>query len=273
MNNTADIRWLIVGALAGLVAAAYGVLRQSPSVTDLPASAIASVNDVIIERDTYDRALSRVAAQDMTAEDRMRLIERLIEDELMVQRGVELGMTESDTEVRNAIVNSLIASVTAEADASSPTDEELQQYLVDNAYRVSFTSKLSVDAWQTDVEPLAQQLVTEIRAGAEPSLGEEIEAMPDLPSGFIPVEVLRDYLGPAITAAAAEMPEGSSAVFARRGRWLVIRVIGTQREQMTDLDAIRNRVLLDYRRRLADDMLQTYVDGLRQRAKISVATP
>ena len=62
----------------------------------------------------------------------------------MVQRGVELGMTESDTEVRNAILNSLVASVTAEADAAAPTDDELRRIpRLNNAERFSYTASLA----------------------------------------------------------------------------------------------------------------------------------
>jgi hypothetical protein len=69
------------------------------------------------------------------------------------------------------------------------------------------------------------------------------------------------------------MPAGSSAVFARRGRWLVVRVKQTETAAVTDLDSIRNRVLLDYRRHLADQALRQYLDDLRDRADIAVALP
>ena len=94
-----------------------------------------------------------------------------------------------------------------------------------------------------------------------------------MPASLTPTESLREFLGPAITAAAAEMPKGSSAVFARRGRWLVIRVNEKESAVIADLDPIRNRVLLDYRRMLADQMLTDYLNGLRQRADIRVSQP
>ena len=273
MNKQADIRWLAVGAVAGLVAAGIGILRQATADGDLPADVIASVNDTMIGQDVYDRALARVTTRDLSNDDRGRLIERLVDEELLVQRGVELGMTQSDTEVRATIVNSLVASITAEADAANPDDETLQAYLDDNADRFSYTSGLQVEAWQTDVEPLAQSFVSTLRETGEAIASEGIEALPDLRAELLSVEELRDHLGPAITAAAAEMPDGSSAVFARRGRWLVVRVIAKERGYVSDLGPIRNRVLLDYRRNLADSMLRDYLDGLRDRADIRIAAP
>jgi hypothetical protein len=272
MNDKTDIRWLAVGALAGLVAAGYGILQQSSPATELPDAAIAMVNDQAIGRDIYERALVRFGTPDPD-DAGSAILGRLIDDELLVQRGIELGMTESDTEVRAAIVNSLVASITAEADAASPTDEELEQHLADHADRFSYTSRLSVEAWESDLEPVAQAFASALRTdGTAPQMA-AISALPDLPADLLPVDTVREYLGPAITAAAAEMPDGSSAVFARRGRWLVVRVDGKERAYVTDVDAVRNRVLLDYRRQLAEDMLQSYIDNLRQRADIRVAQP
>ena len=272
MTNKSDIRWLLAGATIGLIAAAYGVLRQATVHEALPDNAVARVNDTFIGRDIYGRALGRVATPDSVV-TKNAILTRLVEDELLVQRGVELGMPESDAEVRAAIVNSLVASVTAEADAADPQDDVLQQYLVKNADRYSYTARLSVDVWQTDMEPVAQAFVNAIRSGDAPPMDDDIRPMPGLPEGPVATEALRNFLGPAITAAAAEMPDGSSAVFARRGRWLVVRVDDKERDMLTELEPIRNRVLLDYRRGLAERMLNDYIDGLSQRADIVVVQP
>ena len=272
MNKQADIRWLAAGALIGLLVAGFGILRQSDADAELPPDVVAMVNETTIGRDIYDRAMNRLAEPD-SARAKAAILQRLVDDELLVQRGVELGMTESDSEVRSAIVNSLVASVTAEADAANPTDEQLQQYLADNAGRFSYTSKLSVGAWQTDDEPVAQEFVRLLRAGDTTSTSDGIEAVPGLPTGLVPVDTIREYLGPAITAAAAEMPDDSSAVFARRGRWLVVRVNDKERTAIADLATVRNRVLLDYRRKLADTMLTDYIDNLRKRADVRLIEP
>ena len=269
-----DLRWLIAGAVAGLLAAGYGILRQAESGGELPPNAVARVNEQIITRDNFDRAVTRLlGANDLSEDDSVRILQRLVEDELLVQRGIELGMAQSDTTVRNAIVDSLVASVTAEADAASPTDEELQQYLEENPDRFSYTANMSVAAWQTDDEVVAQSFITALRDNGERPVSDAIGPIPDLPPGMMPVELLRDYLGPGIAAAASEMPEGSSAVFARRGRWLVLQILEKKSAVITDLSAVRNRVLLDYRRNLADEALRDYLNGLQRRAEVDVVRP
>lgn len=275
-QNIPNMRWLALGSLAGLIMAGYGLLRQADVGSDLPVSALARVNDVLISRDNYERALARLADEStdaLTLERRAWMLERLIEEELLVQRGLELGMARSDGAVRNAIVNSLIASVTGEADAANPTDEQLEQHLADNADRFSFVDKVAVEGWQSDDEAVAQGFVTTLRDTDEPVTTDEIRKIPDLPAALMPIENLRDYLGPGIAAATVELPIGSSAVFARRGRWIVVRVLKKESEVVTDLSSIRNQVIIDYRRSLADETLQRYLDDLRNKAKVNVVQP
>ncbi len=271
--GTPDIRWLVAGALAGLLAAGFGILRQADSGNVLPANALARVNEQIITRDNYDRALARLGTNNTSDDAGAWVLQRLVDDELLVQRGLKLGMAQSDSAVRNAIIDSLIASVTAEADAASPGDEELQQYLSENADRFSYVASLSVAAWRTNDEAVAQSFVNALRNDSSTTTSDTIDPIPDLPPGLMPIEVLRDFLGPGITAAAADMPVGSSAVFARRGRWLVVQVLEKESAVITDLSAIRNRVLLDYRRSLADQTLRDYLDDLRRRADVDVVQP
>lgn len=272
-SSTPDIRWLLAGAFAGLIAAAFGILRQADTRQELPEDALARVNDQVIGRDVFERAVARMGVEGGTDSDAAWVLQRLIDDELLVQRGLELGMAESDLSVRTAIINSLVASVTAEADAASPTDEELAQYLAENAERFSYVAGMSVAAWQSDDEEVAQSFVTGLRTDGSVTLSDAIQPLAGLPSGLTPVDRLRDSLGPGITAAAADMPDGSSAVFARRGRWLVVQVLGKEFEVVTDLDSIRNRVLLDYRRSLAESTLREYLDNLRRRADVVVIQP
>jgi len=275
-QSVPDIRWLALGAIAGLIMAGYGFLRQAEVGGDLPDSAVARVNDALISRDNYARVLARYATEarePAAAETRGWLLERLIDEELLVQRGLDLGMAQSDGEVRNAIANSLIASVTAEADAASPSDEELEQYLADHTDRFSFIAKVAVEGWQTDDEAVAQEFISGLRDNGEPVVIDAISTIPDLPAALMPIEILRDYLGPGIAAATAEMPVGSSAIFARRGRWIVVRVTKKESAVVTDLNSIRNRVIIDYRRNLADETLQQYLDDLRDKAKVDVVLP
>jgi len=86
-QSVPDIRWLALGAIAGLIMAGYGFLRQAEVGGDLPDSAVARVNDALISRDNYARVLARYATEarePAAAETRGWLLERLIDEELLV---------------------------------------------------------------------------------------------------------------------------------------------------------------------------------------------
>ena len=94
-SQVTDVRWLLAGAFAGLLAAAFGILRQADSGDALPENAVARVNDQIISRDNYDRELQRVGTGRESEIDSAWLLQRLVDDELLVQRGLELGLIEN----------------------------------------------------------------------------------------------------------------------------------------------------------------------------------
>ena len=267
------LRWLAVGAVAGLLAAAYGLLDRAARDAGLPDGSVARINDTLVSRERFDRALDQLVAsygRALSPEDRARVLTQMIEEELLVQRGIELGMATSETTVRSAIVQSLVASITAEADAADPGDDELERFLADNAERYTYAAALTVDAWIADDEWLAQDVVNRLRVDATFTPPDAVRAVPGLPTGPVPLERLRMFLGPAITAAAADMPVGSSAVYARQGRWYIIRVVGREDTAVAELDAVRSQVLIDYRRALADAGLRDYLDRLRRAADVAI---
>ena len=92
MNKNTDIRWLAVGAFVGLTAAAFGILRQSSAVTDLPETAVASINDVLIGRDRFNGALARLRTDEPGDAEKSITVYRMNSNEPDV-RMPEIGRT------------------------------------------------------------------------------------------------------------------------------------------------------------------------------------
>lgn len=63
------------------------------------------------------------------------------------------------------------------------------------------------------------------------------------------------------------------AVYVRMGRWLIVRLNEKQQSRVADFDSVSDRVLMEYRRALADRRLRDYLDTLRERADVVVAAP
>ena len=270
-----SLLWLAIGALAGLLAAGLGLLERTGAMNALPEGAVASVNDTIIDGRQLDLAVEQRLQTGQSSENddgtalRAETLARLVDEELLVQRGIDLGMATSETTVRAAIVESLIASVTAEADSADPDDAELGAFMQQNAARYTYASALRLEAWTTEDELIARRFVRQLQSDGD-AKADDVTPVPGLPKAPAPLERLRMFVGPAIAAAAADMPVDSSAVFARQGRWYVIHVLEHAEASLAPLDSVRSQVLLDYRRSLADQRLEDYLQELRGGAEIVV---
>lgn len=274
MSRETDIRWLYAGAAIGIVAVGYGTLDRKFAELTLPDGAIALVNEHVIGRDLFDRTVERQQSDSedpLTDDDKNWVLQRLIEEELLVQRGLEMGMAQSEAEVRSAIVRSLIASVTAEADAANPDDDTLRDWFAENPERFTYSSAIAVDAWTATDHKVAQDFASLLRRKEVEIAPVGVRRLPGLPSGFLPPSKLRDYLGASITAAIEYSAKDMVAIYSSQGRWLIVRIVDKQQGTIADFDPIRTQVLIEYRRDLADKKLREYLDDLRERARIAEA--
>ena len=98
-------RWLLLAAalLGLLVALGSSNMRDRNQLSE--AGAIARVNDRHIDRTEYASAYQALLADKTkapTEADERLVLDRLIEEELLVQRGLEIGLLEGDAQVRKS---------------------------------------------------------------------------------------------------------------------------------------------------------------------------
>jgi len=68
-----------------------------------------------------------------TKEQRLKVLGEMIDEELMVQRGLEVDLAASDPDVRAAEVAGVQLEVDADVLAQQPSDEQLESYF--NSHR------------------------------------------------------------------------------------------------------------------------------------------
>jgi len=128
---------LAAGALVGILLAAAGVFAPSPSLAGrLGSDAIAWVNDKAISAEDFASRLQQAASDnrnELTDEDRARVVNQLIDEELLVQRGVEIGLADSDQTVRKAISAAMIQLIIAtESSSEQPSEDDLRAFFEDH---------------------------------------------------------------------------------------------------------------------------------------------
>ena len=124
MSKRRPIALLSVGALLGLAAAAAGLLAQTRAASEIPDGAVAAVNGAAVRRADFERAVEALASDRRGAiddADRRHVLDRLVDEELLVQRAIELGLVRQDRRVRGDLVTAVIESVTADAGQREPS--------------------------------------------------------------------------------------------------------------------------------------------------------
>ena len=127
---------LAIGAVLGIVLGATSALEPQGSRADGPrADAVALVNGRVIRTEEYLRTCSLLARDkrtEMTDADRARVLDRLIDEELLLQHGIEMGILDSDRVVRGAITTAMMTSIVAESASATPSESDLRAFHKNN---------------------------------------------------------------------------------------------------------------------------------------------
>ena len=269
MREPVRVRLLAAGALAGLACAAFGLL-DFRSGGELPEFAAARVNDTVISKQSLGEALSRLqhdSRELLSADDEEWVLNRLVEEELLVQHGLALGLAHSEHNVRATIVQSLITAATAEASASNPDDATLEAFYEANRALFSAPPAVALRVWTTPDEALASAMV----AGEADIQSGDAERIRALPESLMPISKIRDYLGPTLTTRISQ--RRVTGIFSETvsEKHFIIQILALENSETPPFASIRSEVLARYRQTSADQALRDYIDLLRRRATVIVS--
>src|ERR1700722_11616839 len=131
------------GALLGLLMAGYSLFTaRGTSTLIVPPEDVALVNQQPISRSDYLLQLQTLYSVDLqhaTAEQRRKVLDDMIREELFVQRGKELDVASTDPDVRSAMVNSVEQEIAADALTAQPSEAQLRGYYA--AHRGRYASE------------------------------------------------------------------------------------------------------------------------------------
>jgi len=261
---------LAAGAAAGLAVAIFGLIRENRP-RPLPADAAARVNETIISNEDYARALERFgrdSQEELSDSDTKWVLDRLIDEELLIQRGLDIGLADSSPAVRNVLVQAIIESVVAEAGAQEVSRDDLREWFANNlllftgepSYRIAaYSFPTEREAARTDTIGDADRLVDARRL--------------EVPDTLLPLRKLRDYVGATATDRVAKLGPGEMTTpFEVNRLWLKIFVIEREPGGLADFDSDIKRIEAEWRRRSSDRALRDYLKKLRRDADV-VARP
>ncbi len=269
--------WLLMLGLALGIGVAAGELVLQPQA--LPADAVASVNGKLISRDAWLRAVAAVASErraPLTSEDQRHILERLIDEELLVQHGLSLGLIEQDRRLRGELVQDVLAASRAEGAAID--DAQLRRFYDDNHDFFARPPRLRVAAWRLLPAAVATASGTASPAELLRSLLKQRRPIPSalaqpfqptVPDGLLPLAELRNYLGPELAAAAQTLPVGGvSEALRSGGASVVLQVLERESAQAPEFAEIRDAVAGEYRRRQDEAAVRRLLAELRESGRV-----
>lgn len=285
MSERRAVALLAFGAIAGLVAAAIGLLAQTRDARALPDGAVAAVNGTAVRRADYERAVEALASDrrgQLDDADKRHVLDRLVDEELLVQRALELGLARSDRRVRGDLVAAVIEAVTTDAGQREADDAELRAFFDANRDYFALPGRLHVEqvfvrsSGDADADALARarDAAARLRDGAAVAEVQQragdapVAALPNAP---LPAAKLREYLGPAAVEAVATLAPGDVAEPVRSaGGYQVLRLVARESNRAPELAEVEAEVRAEWRRRAGDEALRAYLDEVRSRAAIAV---
>jgi len=272
--------WLgvVIGALGFLSTLVWDDLSKNLD-RENEGSVVAKVNDIEIEQANYVNQLKALAEgkrNRLKNRDADLVLTRIIEEELLVQRGLEVRLPELDRQTRASIVASMISMVTADAKSYQPTDEELQAFYRDNISYFSQPARARVrklDILTANAGEMAQQLAEALSNGQslDTLLSSEVILDLYLPNTLLPALKVREYLGPKQTLALLDAPIGEALIWWQtQDKVSLLYLAEKQASTPRPYAEVEKLVASEFSRRRADQALQDYLVWLKQRADIQV---
>jgi len=282
-------RWVLgllaTGAAAGIALAVTSLLAP-PGGGPLPRGLVARVNGVAIRVPEFERAVAALAADRRTPlreADRRYVLDRLVDEELLVQYGLSLGLARSDRRIRGDFVSAVIAAQVASVDGVEPSEAEVEAFYRENRDFFGTPDRLRARSLWIEGAPTRSQeaalarsreAVERLRAG-EPfeRVGSDLgdRQVAPIPDALLPPAKLREYVGPTALAAVEALAVGEiSEPVVTAGGVRVMMLIARTEGQVPELPAVEAEVRAELKRRAGEAAIRRLLDDLRAGGEVEV---
>ena len=240
-----------------MLAAGYTLVRQVPA-TGLPAGAVARVGERLILRDEWLKAVAAAASErrtPLTAEQQQQILDRLIDEELLVQHGLSLGLVQHDQRLRGQLVSEVLFTTTASQTDAQQDDDALESFYAEHPGLFVPPAQLRVKAWILAAD------------------GTRKEFLPPVPNTLLPLGKLQAYLGPELVNVAMTLPVlQDSAPISSNGQRVILQVQELQLARVPPFAQMREQVRREVRRRNDEKAVQALLDELERRYRVEKVT-
>ncbi len=280
ISNARSFVLMGAGVLIGLLLAGYSLFTaRSASTLIVPAEDVALVNQQPVSRADYLALLQTLYGVDLshaTQEQRHKVLDDMIREELFVQRGKELDVAATDPDVRSALVNAVELEIAENAITSQPSEAALRQFFETHEDRYVSEGVMRV---RDLVFPGAA--LPELPAAPEAlkravSDAQTLARLNGRDSGRTKGDefyfAVKIHLGDGLFAAARDLANGAvSTPIPLPDGIHVLDMQYNKRPVPFGFAAARAQVLSDYRSQAVDKLKSSGESFLRKRANVLIA--
>jgi hypothetical protein len=277
-----------VGAALGLGLATFGLLEDREGSKELPSETAAIVGERSIRRVDYERVLAGVEGDLRNPIDetmRRRVLDRMIDEELLVQRALALGLADIDRRVRGELTSGLMDSIVNEADGQEMSDRQIARHYKENldfftrpgrlrGHTLFFSARKGDQDPRGSAASRAERALVRLRGGdSEQAVEKELadSQVSPLPDTLLPASKVRDYVGPTILQVLLKTETGFWSEPIQSGSGLTIAMPQDRDPAIVpSLEEIESLVRQDLKRRRGDEALRQYLAELKSQTPVAI---
>ena len=274
MDNERIINiFLLCGLVLGIGLASISLVKETNF--ELEEEWIAKIENTKISKARFNLQIQAFASDKrspLSQEDRDFVLERMIEEELLIQRAKDLGLLSTNTMVRGTIVQQMINSIISGNNIVDIKENDLRNFYNDNKSFFTSADRLRVrqlyfsDSDKNKASEKAEEVFLYLLEGGDftsASKMSDSSAM-KLPDTLITLGKLREYLGPSLTKVAQNMKPGEftdpkCVLIGYKILFLIDRVDAP----IPEFSSIKDQVRSEFMKRRDDLALRNYLDDLK----------
>ena len=274
---------LFAGILIGALMAAYSIIEKS-NISDYKWAA--KIEDTSIPMEKYLTqldGLSKDKRSPLTQKDKEYVLERMIEEELLIKRAIDLGMLNDNPMARGTIVQQMIKTIIAENARYEISDSELESFFQENSGFFTKSSRLRIQQIYFSNEQLKDDsLVVAKKAYDLLKRGDDFESVSRLgspsalkiPNSLMTLSKVREYIGPSLMNLARELEINSfTSPIEVSGGYKIIYLIDKKMASPPQFNDIKASVSSEFLKRKDDQSLRSYLENLKNWYDVSRNLP
>ena len=208
----------------------------------------------------------------LNKEDKAFVLERMIEEELLIQRAKDLGMFSTNTMIRGTVVQQMINMIISESSFDIVSNSELELFYEKNKGFFTNADRLRLKQIYFSEEKgsalkNAENLYLELIKGKsiDEIDGEGDKSALEIPDVLMTLAKVREYIGPSLMQVAKMLQPGEFTTPKKViGGYKIIVLLERKDASPPKFEFIRERVKSEYKKRKDDQALRDYLNKLKK---------